>query len=142
MRQAVRETKFTKPVDEQATLDLAQGLAFYACALRVENLIKTYNPNERILWIADHAHAAEAMKGFLSVFRSRPLLPNLPISKLEQIIDTIYFGNSKESRPLQLADACGYIIRRHAMKKANALPFYRMIEPMLIPCPILLAPEE
>jgi hypothetical protein len=81
------------------------------------------------------------MKELLKLSQIRAIMPDFPTTKLEHVIDTIYFGDSKESRALQLADVCNYVIRRHLVGKANAAPYYRLIEPQLTLSPILFAPE-
>ncbi len=122
-------------------LRMTQGFAFYMCAHRVETDFHTFAPNERLLWIADHADAAIVMKEFLRFTQKEPLVENMPTTRLDHIIDTLYFGDSKDSRALQLADACNYVIRRFLAGKANAEPYYRIIQPQIRTMGVLFEPR-
>ena len=82
------------------------------------------------------------MKAFLATFQGRPLMDEFPTTKLDHIIDTVYFGDSKESRALQIADACNYIIRRHLAGKPDAASYFNMLVPQLQLGPILFAPKQ
>jgi hypothetical protein len=93
----------------------------------VEGAFAPFVPNEKVLWIADRANAAQAMKAFLKMSQSRELVPGVSQSKLEHIIDTIYFGDSHESRALQLADACNFVIKRRLMNNPDIEPYYSLI---------------
>jgi hypothetical protein len=141
MRQVINHGR-SEPVQEKQLLKLTQGMAFYLCAQRVETAFCSFIPTERVLWIADRTDASVAMKELLKFSQVTAVMPDFPTTKLEHVIDTVYFGDSKESRALQLADACNYVIRRHLVGKANAAPYYRLIEPQLTLSPILLASQS
>ena len=51
------------------------------------------------------------------------------------LFDDIYFGDSKGSLGLQLADICMFFIHRHLLGKADAEGFYKIIEPHLKEAP-------
>jgi hypothetical protein len=57
---------------------------------------------------------------------SSPSLPNF------HIIDTIYFGNSQESRALQLADVCCSTITRHLRGDPIATRYYKLLLKQMI----------
>jgi hypothetical protein len=131
----------SEPVGKKELLRLAQGMAFYLCAQRVETAFCSFIPTERVLWIADRTDANVAMKELLKLGQLKAVMPDFPTTKLDHVIDTIYFGDSRESRALQLADVCNYVIRRHLVGKANAAHYYRLIESQLTLSPILFAPS-
>ena len=107
-------------------LKLQQGVAFSLCASSIETGVRAYRPDEKILWIADKTNSAQIMKDFLAFVHSMPAAePEDEIQiAFEHIIDTIYFGNSHDSRFLQLADACNYVIKRHLMGRTEMLPYF------------------
>ena len=119
-----------------------QALAFLMCAMKIENLVRAGAPEERLLWIADNTRAADDMRKLHRAFQGQPLILDQPDTRIEHIIDTIYFGDSAHSRGLQLADACNFFIKRHLMKKGNSERFYRLIQPQLNPTPVFFAPNE
>jgi hypothetical protein len=43
------------------------------------------------------------------------------------VFDDLYFGDSKNSTGLQIADICVYVIARHLAKKPDAKGFYDII---------------
>lgn len=131
-RNGVGKTIGSNDID-QITI-AAQAGCFTMAAAQLEKAISTFQPRgqqEKILWIADNVKAAATMKAGLKLFQQTPMFADLPKTKFEHIIDTVYFGNSHESRPLQLADACNFVITKHLMKNAAIKPYYRLIEPQI-----------
>ena len=113
---------------------MAQALCFTLAAVRLETTASAFFDTQslqKILWIANTAKAGALMKEGLRLFQQTPMFPDLPETKLEHIIDTIYFGDSKESRGLQLADACNFVIKRRLMKHGAIDPYCRLIEPQI-----------
>jgi hypothetical protein len=53
-------------------------------------------------------------------------------SQLEHVLDDMYFGDSKFSVGLQLADACSYFIGKHLGGDATVDRFYARIEPHIV----------
>lgn len=51
---------------------------------------------------------------------------------LSHFHDDMYFGDSRYSIGIQLADLCSYFIARHLEGDAEIQPFYEMIEPHLV----------
>lgn len=71
-----------------------------------------------------------------SVFRkNRPKIRVLspgPDSDLSlHIMDDVYFGNSKNSLGIQLADICAYFVARHLAQKQDAEGFYSIIRDLV-----------
>jgi hypothetical protein len=44
------------------------------------------------------------------------------------MVDDIYFGDSKDSLGIQIADMCGFIIRRHLSGKTDSEYLYDQIK--------------
>ncbi len=63
-------------------------------------------------------------------------------SQLEHVLDDMYFGDSKFSVGLQLADACSYFIGKHLGGDATVDRFYARIEPHIVHSQIEPVPEE
>jgi hypothetical protein len=55
-------------------------------------------------------------------------VPNLPLVKIE---DTPHFAAKADSRPLQLADTCAFLIMRRLMRRAESQQFFEIIAPQL-----------
>ena len=68
-------------------------------------------PKERVLWIADHSghyeptfrHAHSFMRMLAQDSEQKDLFAELGAHK-SPLVDTVYFGNSDNSRALQIAD--------------------------------------
>ncbi len=118
--------------------------AFMNCAIAVEIWFRYHAASERGICIADDTKARDKIKGNFRQLRKEPLLTELGAdlgadgSKLDHLIDTIYFGNSKESIFLQLADCCAFFIKRTMMGRADAQPFFNIIERQVEPKPLRL----
>jgi hypothetical protein len=114
--------------------------AFLQCIGRVDSFVHTAFPTEQILWIHDRGRYDEDAKQQLDKIRS------LGASELgaafrqalegylerSHVVDTIYFGNSRESRALQLADACCSTITRHLRGDPTASPYYELLKPQVV----------
>jgi len=51
--------------------------------------------------------------------------------ELDHLHDSMYFGSSKHSRGIQLADVCGYIIKRHNDGCKETEYLYKRLEPLI-----------
>jgi hypothetical protein len=126
----------------KALLTLAQAAAFIQCAFQVENAIHSIRPNEKLLWIADNTNLAGSMKMLHHHTQTKTIRwPDLPWANLDHIMDTIYFGHSNESRGLQLADACNFVIRSHLIGKKQVEPYYELLRTQIAVSPVAFAPE-
>jgi hypothetical protein len=119
------------------------ALAFYECADAIDRYTHREIPKEKILWIADRSKAEARLKEGLLGFREMRLmgwdeilkgtglegirLPSLHEPHVAHITDTIYFGDSKESRALQLADVYSSTITRALNGDALGTEFYPLI---------------
>jgi hypothetical protein len=107
-------------------------VAFRACLLVVEDWFKQYAPNELGIFISDDFSDAAIKRVMRIAFRDfRPKVRSSPLSRgfLSHALDDIYFGQSKESVGIQLADICALVIRRHvAGGYADTEDLYRKLE--------------
>jgi hypothetical protein len=106
---------------------------FVVCAVEVEQWFRRYAPYERGFCIADETKTKDYLKATFQGLRMRRRSVAIPELTLDHLIDTIYFGNSHESRLLQLADACAFFVKRTVMNRDDAKPFYEVIEAQVSP---------
>lgn len=79
----------------------------------------------------DKADRAILQKSFRSM-RRRMRPSDLGTGTLLCLHDDMYFGDSRYSIGIQLADLCAYFIARHLMGHAEIDYFYKMIEPRIV----------
>lgn len=115
------------------------------CISRVDSFVHTVFPREQVLWIHDKGRYDEHAKIGLRDERDFTNA-NSPWKKLRQeilgiapiptvrshIVETIYFGNSQESRAIQLADVCCSTITRFLRGDSTAAPYYEILRPQVI----------
>ena len=111
---------------------IPQNIAFMLAATGVETLMREWHPSEKALWIADETRARVLMKPSLKTYQQRALLPTEKATQFSHIMDTVYFGDSKESRFIQLADVCSFFLKQHHMSNISAEPYYQLIKEYLI----------
>ncbi len=115
------------------------SIAFGECLRQIDNYAHTMLPREQILWIADRAgHYEASMKDVLRAMRETQKAlggmppPGFSEPRVSHISDTIYFGNSHESRMLQLADLCATTLAFHLRQEAYAERHYEQMRPQLV----------
>jgi len=114
--------------------------AFEECMHRIDTWMHADGPEEHVLWIHDdgslNERAKQALRGFrwakniigLELAHRFPEgLALLPEAQPSRIADMIYFGDDKESRMLQLVDACAATIVRALRYDPVALPYYGIL---------------
>ena len=153
---AVERAGFTKYHSRIRTAEYEQRMtdydvAFEQCLTNVDNTVSTLLPKERLLWIADRSDSQRepSSKSTLETYRLLRLKRRIGRKAKERIVipsaqqqaiciaDTVYFGNSKESVALQLADVCCSTITLHLLsswykRKPIAEDFYEIIRPQVI----------
>lgn len=136
---------FTGAVSSSALGSLSPyDVAFRICMDRVESYLETVVPWEKILWIADTGHESRMKTAFdMQRFYSlRSIAADFGLAPRQDfglhLIDAIYFGDSHESRALQLADVCCSVITGHLLDDPIVKPYYEMIIPQLISQPVIL----
>jgi hypothetical protein len=110
----------------------AYDAAFFICLNQIEMTIHTYLPKERLLWISDHGgHYEKRFKLMHSLLRTAQeyeVFPGTDAARKSCLVDTVYFGNSNDSRALQLADVCASTLVLHEQKDPIASPYYDLIQ--------------
>lgn len=112
--------------------EVMQDLAFRVVATQIEILMRKFWFTERAIWLADETRANPEMKAGLRQFQVATPFDEEILPKFEHIIDTIFFGSSKISLGIQLADACNFFIKRHLMRDKSAERYFQMIYPFMI----------
>lgn len=81
--------------------------------------------------IVDDFEQGNARKRISRAFRqwrSKPLTRAVKTGLAHHLLDDIYFGDSKNSIGIQLADVCVYFIARHLAEKPDSEGFYNIIK--------------
>jgi len=115
----------------------AHSLAFAACTIHIEEMMRSIWSGEVAQIVAeDNNQVRRHLKGVNELFRNPDgkLYPNnfLP---LRNIRGPVHFANKDESRPLQLADLCAFVIRGHLAKHPKNGPLYDLIRQMMLVFP-------
>lgn len=115
-------------------------MAFLLCLRAVDIVVHAMFDGENVLWIADQSGYEGRSRTGLSFMREimateSPLFRSLwPEGQPHEspLVDTVYFGNSRYSRALQLADVCCSTIVRHLLADAIVAPYYDLISQQII----------
>lgn len=91
-------------------------LVFAQVLEAVNNLLPA---QEAGIVLADEHHTAEDSRRKLTAFK-RQVVPGYTQVRLDRILDTVYFGPSGTSRPLQAADVATYVWTRHRVGPASS----------------------
>lgn len=102
---------------------------FIACLAFVAVWLEEQAPEEGGLCIADHSVSRKEMEAVVSYLREMGLIQKTV--PWNNIVDTIYFGDSKNSIGIQMADYANFFIRMHLAGDKQAEPFYQIIAPLL-----------
>ncbi len=112
-------------------------MALEDCMTRIDTWVHTGFPDEQVLWVHDEGSLNDAAKNTLRGFRwlrkemdwtqweVQPV--GMPDVFVSHIADTIYFGDDKGSRALQLGDVCCSTIARALRNDQTAAPFYQIL---------------
>jgi hypothetical protein len=129
-------------LDYPAGAEKTFAVALSACISQVESYVNIAFPKEQVLWIHDKGRYEEQAKYRLKdvrrglnsgqQFEKTLIFRNLPHSPISHIVDTIYFGNSQESRALQLADVCCSTIARHLRGDPLTAPYFELLRSQVI----------
>ena len=108
-------------------------MAFKVCAEGIVKWMSENAPRELCLFIADDSEDKRVRADLRRAFRQlRPAL-RPPYLKDPQghIHDDMYFGDSRDSIGIQLADLCSFFIFKHQVSDNNADSegFYKLLEP-------------
>jgi hypothetical protein len=112
-------------------------MAFRLCLPEIERWFVENAPDELGIFIADDTKNQNQKENLLKAFRAnRKLTFSLDRNKLPQenrallrhIHDDMYFGDSKHSKGIQVADVCSFLILRHLQGKQDTEFLYKKIE--------------
>ncbi len=123
----------------------ALDFAFRICALGVEEWARNQHPqrpgaiqidyNDQYLLVLDDTTNAEVKKQLRTSYRllraSRPYTSPKD-NRLWHAHDEMYFGDSRDSIGIQMADVCNYFMLQHLLKREGCREFYEMFEQQAI----------
>lgn len=111
-------------------------IGFHCCALGIQDWMRNHTkPHEVAVVVADDTtdiDNKEALKGAFRRLRPKIHAPNFLPGELTQIHDDMYFGDSRDSVGIQMADVCGFFISRHLSQKAEAEGFYQLFSEQIV----------
>lgn len=129
------------PADE---IIAEQASCYFQCAMQVEKLMRDHAQDDEVaLLIAEHGPANKPVKQLHNWMRNRTNVANLvndpelnddwtQLLPVERIVETAHFANKEDSLPLQLADICAFIIKRHMCGKEKSEPLYNKLTPAML----------
>ena len=108
-------------------------ICFRICAKGIHDWTTKNAAKETVLLIADQGDKAN-MASFRNSFRDlrKRMGPPEWDTGLFQLHDAIYFGDSRDSVGIRLADSCSYFIAKHLEQSAAAEGFYNIIKDQLV----------
>jgi hypothetical protein len=129
---------------------------YFQCALQAEKFMReAAKENEVAVLIAERADAAGPIKHLHNWIRNPKEVAawrgddDLKLQKewqkylpVERIVETVHFADKTDSLPLQLADVCAFIIKRHLSGKQNSEPLYQKLAPCLMFRPRMDLPSD
>ena len=122
-------------VDERARDAVVHSIAFFECARVVEKIMRELWPDEVALLIAEDRPAVrDTVRDLHSWMRGGKAhgygaaADYLPLSHIR---DTVHWAGKMQSRHLQLADICAFVIRGHLAKHPHNPPLYSKLRPMM-----------
>jgi Protein of unknown function (DUF3800) len=121
-------------VDKKKLTSAAYGgadpvdLAFRMCALGIERWIEDNNNSALCLLIMDETkdgHLKAAIRNGFKALRGRLRPPEWSAKRLWRVHDDMYFGDSRDSVGIQVADLCNYFLKRKLEGKNDTDQFYK-----------------
>lgn len=114
-------------------------VAFRLCIPEIEKWFQENAPDELGIFIADDTKNHHQKENLLKAFRANRFLQIEKAGAFEivdngllpHIHDDMYFGDSRYSKGLQLADVSCFIIQRHLQEKEDTESLYNIIEPRI-----------
>ena len=134
-----RDERITVPsdftMDEKHRDVVVHSIAFFECAKVVEKLMREFWPDEVALLIAeDRPEVRDTVRYVHSWMRSGKALGHRDAGEylpLSHIRDTVHWAGKRQSRHLQLADICAFVIRGHLDEHPRNPPLYSKLRPMM-----------
>jgi hypothetical protein len=114
----------------------AQGIGEWLDKMALDTLGKegSATGEQFALLIADECDKADrvTLQNSFRSLRKRLRPPDYDGATLRYVHDDMYFGDSKYSIGIQIADLCSYFIARHLAGDAQTEHFYQIIAPQII----------
>jgi hypothetical protein len=130
---------YVKTPSKREVAIMTHATAFSHCALRIEEFMREVWQGEIAqLVVEDNGQARAAIKQFYEFLKHPERLSDLGevpsrFLPLKRIRGAVHFAEKTESKPLQLADFCTFMIRRRLTKHdVRCARFYDKIRPMML----------
>jgi hypothetical protein len=109
-------------------------MAFRRCVRLVEEWFQEISPEDLGLLICDDGDKSvkSAMQKAFHLFRKRDIGSPPVRGILEHLHDDMYFGDSKYSRGIQLADICTFLIGRHLAGYSDTEDLYQQLSANIV----------
>ena len=122
-------------MDERQHDAVIHSIAFFECACVVEKIMRELWPDETALLIAEDRPEVRNIVRYVHSWMRSGKAPSqgdageyLPLSHIR---DTVHWAGKMQSRHLQLADICAFVIRGHLDKHPQNPPLYNKLRPMM-----------
>jgi hypothetical protein len=105
-----------------------KDMAFRGCLKLIEQWFQESKPDGLGLLVSDNYDSKplrETFQNSFHMFRNRTMSSPLVRGMLQHLHDDMYFGDSKFSKGIQLADICMLIIGRHLLDYADTEDLYQ-----------------
>ena len=125
-----------EPTKEELAVG-SHAIAFTACCIAVERIMKTHFPDEVVVLVAEDNHQMRrVIKDMHAMYRDREKMKEYGFGDVDglpfnHIVDTVHFAGKTESSLLQIADTCAFAIKRKLMKCPEANRFFDPIRGQL-----------
>jgi len=123
-----------------------QDFAFVSVAAGIAQWLHQLNPPEGALVIADPSRSQDRWQSVIESIRRSGLKISdgqssraQEIPPLDHLVETIYFGQSRASVGIQMADYANFFFKMHMMRRAEAEPWYKIISPLFKTSGIMFA---
>jgi hypothetical protein len=109
-------------------------IAFRVCMELIEEWFKETVPDGLGLLICDDSDKSvkSAMQNAFHLFRNRAMSSPVVRGILEHLHDDMYFGDSKFSKGIQLADVCTLLIGRHLAGYSDTEDLYQQLSKNIV----------
>ncbi len=130
------EVRKVAPQAPESTVQrITHADAFIKAAMCVEGWMRRVTRNETVIVIAeDTPKIKKLLKSVHAGYSDRvaKVPENKKAFQSAHIIETVYFAEKSESMPLQVADACAFIIKRHLMDRFDVDSLYGSMRSQLL----------
>lgn len=127
--------KTAPSIDQSKLRSFTHAETFLKAAMAIEGWMSRVTQNESAMIIAEDA---PKIKNILKIIhtgytdRLAELGQKNKMFHSNHIIETVHFAAKLESMPLQVADTCAFILKRHFMDKHDSASFFDILRPQLV----------